>query len=293
MSAPGDSYRSKSLSERLAASLPAGGALAAVRRRLKPLFARWLDAGGGGLRSVLPGGEVVLVAAEFRHINWNPEEYTAFRAAVRPGAVVLEAGANVGAYTMLFAQWVGPAGRVFAFEPDPAAYAGLQQHIARNAVADRVMAVPAAVADGRASTLRLALGESSGLSRLLTPGETHAAAREVSVVSIDQFCTDRGLTPQVIKIDVEGAELAVLAGARATVAAAGPGLQLFVEMHAHLWTARGISADDVRRECEAQHLVPERLDGSRDANLWQAKGVCLRLRPAGASLTVALAKAGA
>ena len=61
----------------------------------------------------------MFVAPEFRHLTWNPEEYTAFRAAVRPGGVVLEAGANVGAYTMLFAQWVGPAGRVFAFEPDP------------------------------------------------------------------------------------------------------------------------------------------------------------------------------
>ncbi len=288
MSAPGESFRTKSWSERLARSLPSGGAFGAVRRRLRPLFARWLAAGDGNLRSVLPGGEVVLVAPECRHITWNPEEYTAFRAAVRPGSVVLEAGANVGAYTMLFAQWVGPAGRVFAFEPDPSAYAGLLQHIARNAVADRVTAVAAAVADGSASTLRLSLGDSSGISRLLQPNETHAAGtRDVSAVSIDQFCADRGLTPQVIKIDVEGAELAVLGGARATVAAAGPGLQLFVEMHPHLWTELGISAEDVRRECEAQNLVAERLDGSRDANLWRTEGVCLRLRPA-----EALAKAG-
>ena len=288
MSAPGDSFRTKSWSERLVASLPTGGAFGAVRRRLKPLFARWLVAGDGSLRSVLPGGEVVLVAPELRHITWNPEEYTAFRAAVRPGSVVLEAGANVGAYTMLFAQWAGPAGRVFAFEPDPSAHAGLLQHIARNAVADRVTAVAAAVADGSASTLRLALGESSGISRLLHPNETHAAGtRAVSAVSIDQFCADLGLTPQVIKIDVEGAELAVLRGARSTVAAAGPGLQLFVEMHPHLWTGLGISADDVRRECEAQNLVAERLDGTRDSNVWLTEGVCLRLR-----LAVALAKAG-
>jgi hypothetical protein len=126
----------------------------------------------------------------------------------------------------------------------------------------------------------LALGESSGTSRLLPPGETRQATREVSVVSIDQFCGDRGLMPQVIKIDVEGAELAVLRGARHTVAAAGSGLQLFVEMHPQLWTALGISEDDVRRECEAQNLVAERLDGSRGKDLWQTEGVCLRLRRA-------------
>ncbi len=56
---------------------------------------------------MLPGGEVVLVAPAFRHITWNPDEYAAFRAAVEPADVVLEAGRNVGAYTMLFAQWAG------------------------------------------------------------------------------------------------------------------------------------------------------------------------------------------
>jgi FkbM family methyltransferase len=280
MSEPsGDSFRTKTLSERIAAALPAGGRFAALRRGLKPLFARWLSPGGAGLRSVLPGGEVVLVASAFRHITWNPDEYTAFRAAVRTGDVVLEAGANVGAYTMLFAQWAGPRGRVFAFEPDPTAFAGLQQHIALNAVADRVTPVPAAVADGRDATLRLALGESSGISRLVQPGEAFATrTSEVRAVSIDQFCAEHRLIPQVIKIDVEGAELAALRGARATVVAAGPGLQLFVEMHPHLWAHLGISADDVRRECETQGLVAERLDGG-SAGLWQTEGVCLRLRP--------------
>ena len=230
---------------------------------------------------MLPGGEVVLVAPEFRHMTWNPEEYSAFRAAVRPGAVVLEAGANVGAYTMLFAQWVGPAGRVFAFEPDPVAYAGLQQHIVRNAVADRVTAVAAAVADGSASTLRLALGESSGISRLLLPDETHAAdARGQRRVDRSVLRRSRADAARDQDRRRRRRARAFSRGARATIAAAGPGLQLFVEMHPHLWPALGISADDLRRECEAQHLVAERLDGSRDANLWQTEGVCLRLRPA-------------
>jgi FkbM family methyltransferase len=289
----GDSYRMKSLSERIAAALPSGGGLGAVRRRLKPFFARWLAPDGRGLRSVLPGGEVVLVAAALRHITWNPEEYTAFRAAVRPGDVVLEAGANVGAYTMLFAQWAGAAGRVFAFEPDPIAYAGLQQHVALNAVADRVTPVAAAVADGRDQVLRFALGDSSGISRLVQPNEAPAPNTcEVRAISIDQFCAEYRLAPRVIKIDVEGAELAALRGARATVAAAGPRLQLFVEMHPHLWTQLGITTDEIRRECEAQGLVAEKLNGSRE-DLWQTEGVCLRLRPAGACLAEALAKAGA
>ena len=123
--------------------------------------------------------------------------------------------------------------------------------------------------------MRLALGESSGISRLLQPNETHTTAtREVGVVSIDQIAPGSRPDAARIKVDVEGAELLVLRGARSTVAAAGPGLQLFVEMHPHLWAALGISAEDVRRECEAQSLVAERLDGICDQNLWQIEGVC-------------------
>jgi FkbM family methyltransferase len=278
----GDSFRVRTLSERIVAALPAGGRFGVLRRRLKPLFAKWLAPGSGALQSVLPGGEVVLVSPEYRHMTWNRDEYHAFRGAVRAGDVVLEAGANVGAYTILFAQWVGASGRVFAFEPDPIAYAGLQKHIALNGMIDRVTPVVAAVADGAAGNLRLAIGDSSGVSRLVQPGEDDVAnptrTRDVRAVSLDQFCADERLTPSVIKVDVEGAELAVLRGARSTIAHAGPGLQLFVEMHPHLWPRLGMSVDDVRGECEAQGLVAEALDG-RAGDIWQTEGICLRLRP--------------
>ena len=274
----GDAFRRRSLSERIAAALPASGGVAPVRRWLKPLFAKWLTPAGGGLQSILPHGEAVLVSPAFRHVTWNPDEYAAFRAAVRPGDIVLEAGANVGAYTMLFAQWVGPLGHVFAFEPDPHAYAGLQAHIALNGVADRVSPIAAAVADGREPRLRLAIGESSGVSRIVRRADRTAAATEVDAVSIDCFCRQRRIVPQVIKIDVEGVELAALAGARATIAAAGPELQLFVEMHPHLWPELQITSADVIHECESQGLLAETIDGRRDTNVWAAEGICLRLR---------------
>ena len=98
------SYRARSFAERIARVIPSGGMFAPLRRHLKPIFERWLAGPNGALRSVLPEGEVVWVAPAFRHMSWNPEEYAAFRAAVRPGAVILEAGTNVGAYTVLFAR---------------------------------------------------------------------------------------------------------------------------------------------------------------------------------------------
>jgi FkbM family methyltransferase len=273
----GESFRAKGLAERLAEAMPSGGALGRLRRQLKPVFDRVLRS-QSGFRSVLPGGEIVLVDPAYRHITWNLDEYQAFRSVVRPGDVVLEAGANVGAYTVLFADWTGSGGRVIAFEPDPAAFAGLQRHIELNHFGDRVNAVASAVSDGLETRLPLAMGSSSGISRMAPggapPGMTIA---EVAAVSIDAFCRENRIRPNVIKVDVEGAELAVLRGARATIAAAGPSLHLFVEMHPHLWADLGYSADDLRHECAAQNLTAERLDGSTD-RVWLTEGVCVRLR---------------
>jgi FkbM family methyltransferase len=278
---PASTFRTRTLAERIAGAVPSGGAFAHVRRALRPLFEVIVGRGKKGLRSVLPGGEVILVSPSFRHMTWNSDEYAAFRAAVRPGDVVLEAGSNVGAYTMLFARWAGERGHVYAFEPDPSALRGLQQHVALNGLTDRVTAVSAAISDDGTRRLRFVLFESSGISRMageheeVEPGMT---IEEVPAWSIDRFCRTRGIAPTVIKIDVEGAELAALRGARATIAAAGARLQLFVEMHPRLWPALCITPADVQRECEAQGLRAERLDGGT-TDLWTIEGVCLRLRP--------------
>jgi FkbM family methyltransferase len=276
---PAHSFRTKTVAERIAEAVPSGGAFDRVRRLFKPLFQQLLGRRNGGLRSVLPGGEVLQVSPAFRHVTWNCDEYEAFRAAVRAGDVVLEAGANVGAYTMLFARWTGDGGHVFAFEPDPMAYRGLQQHLSLNGLADRVTAVAAAIGDETTTHLRFALFESSGISRMARErDEPGATIEDVPAWSIDRFCAARGIAPTVIKIDVEGAELAALRGARATIAAAGPRLQLFVEMHPQLWPGFGITAGDVEAECRAQGLVVERLDGGTK-DLWTVEGVCLRLCP--------------
>jgi hypothetical protein len=50
-------------------------------------------------------------------------------------------------------------------------------------------------------------------------------------------------------------------------------------MHPQLWPELGISAGDLRRECDAQGLAIETVDGRRDG-LWDTEGICLRLRPA-------------
>ena len=99
---------------------------------------------------------------------------------------------------------------------------------------------------------------------------------DIETTSVDAFCQRTGRVPSLIKVDVEGAELDVLRGARQTIAAAGDRLALYVEMHPHLWPSFGVSREAIEAELAHQGLRPERLDGHPD--IWNIEGVCLRLR---------------
>src|SRR5207237_8749490 len=131
-----------------------------------------------------------------------------FKQALRPGAVALDIGANVGCYSLLFGQWVGPAGRVFAFEPSPESFAGLCRHIALNRLAGAVAPVQAAVSDASGDVQLLNDGF-QGTNRLLFPGEPAGARCMFSApaVTVDDFCEREKILPDLIKVDVEGFEL--------------------------------------------------------------------------------------
>jgi FkbM family methyltransferase len=279
MRAPSSRFRRASPLETVARAWPSTGVLGRARRLLKPLFEKALGLGGGGaVASRFPGGEIVRLRPAWRNLSWNPDEYAAFRDAITRGDVVIDAGANAGGYAVLFGQWVGPEGHVYAFEPEPRAFAALADHVTLNGLGARVVPVRAAVAE-QSGPARLRLAPASGLSRLTNAAFVESQDLHVTATSIDDFCARSNIRPSFIKIDVEGAELPALRGARKTIASAGPELRVYVEMHPALWPELGVTPDDIVRECEASGLVLERLDGSRE-RLWDVEGVCLQLRPA-------------
>lgn len=158
------------------------------------------------------------------------EPWTArwLREDVGPGDVVYDVGANVGAYALLAGRRVGPHGRVFAFEPGYASYARLCDNLVVNRLGDVVVPVP------------LPLGRQSRLAEFayksLAPGHArHAVAGEraedaapledpvfvqqVLVAGLDDLRRTFGLPqPRHVKIDVDGWEVEVLAGAAVTLA---------------------------------------------------------------------------
>ena len=268
-----DRYRSASWIERGVGRLRRGGTSAAppALRRAFEAVLNWLP--GEHLVSVLPEGERVRLAARYRHVTWNPDEYRAFRAVVRRGMTVLDVGANVGAYTLMFATWVGETGRVFAFEPAPDACAGLRTHVTLNDFDDRVTIVEAAMA-ADVGEAAFAVHASGGASSLALASVEKGTRIQVATETIDHICKTHSLLPAVIKIDVEGAELDVLKGGRNTLAL--PGLHVFVEFHPAAWRQAGISRADVEHELFEQGFTVESLDPSCDP--WMTEGVSVRLR---------------
>jgi FkbM family methyltransferase len=188
--------------------------------------------------------------------------------------VALDVGANVGAYSLVLGQWVAPAGRVFAFEPAAAAFAGLVRHLRLNQLDAVVQPVETAMADRDTCAQFLSAG-TSGEGRLAGAADRRAGPT-VSVTTIDSFCMRHGIDPDFIKIDVEGWELAVLRGARETIRRRRGNLALFVEMHPSVWPLIGTSRVAMLDELRAQRLELHALDGG---DPWATEGVALELRP--------------
>lgn len=285
ITAASDPCRRRTVLERLAGASNGRLGNLPLRRWLKGIFHGLIElrTAGQGLLCRLPDGESVRIAPAYRSITWNLQEYRAFKEALRPGAVALDIGANLGCYALLFGQWVGPTGKVFAFEPSPQAFTGLCRHIFLNRLSEVVVPVQAAVSDASGSAL---LEDGAwGTNRLISPAEAAAerSTHSVAAVTVDEFCERANILPDLIKVDVEGLELAVLRGARRTIRTCGDRLKLFVELHPRTWADLGMSRDDLQTELESQGLTARALH--EGAPLWSVEGISVRLtagRPAAA-----------
>ena len=147
------------------------------------------------------GGKVVRLLLG----SYEREQSALFQELIQPGQQVLDIGAAVGYYTLLAARLVGPAGSVVAFEPNRENLRYLQGHVRQNRLL-QVRVLDLALAD-RNGAARFGGGSGSGTSRLQDSGEF-----EVEVRRLDDLADEQGLAPQHLKIDVEGAEHAVLRG---------------------------------------------------------------------------------
>lgn len=154
----------------------------------------------------------------YRYIYYGAYEQETvrhMRNVLRPGDVSIDAGANIGYITAEMAAAVGPAGRVYAFEPSRTCLGILTSFLPE---AGNVEVIPAAVSERTGSGLFF------DTDRIITRGygvlgdvsePVDATPYDVPTWAIDDFCAERGVEHiRYLKLDVEGSELAALRGAR-------------------------------------------------------------------------------
>ena len=145
---------------------------------------------------------------------WEPHNVAAIEAHIVPDSVALDLGAHMGTHTLLMGRLVGAAGQVYAFEPQRKMFRELRRNIRLNGL------------EGTVTALRYALGARNDVVEM-NPSEAqneggvgvgHGGDR-VELRTLDSFGIEN---VSLLKIDVEGFEDAVLAGAAQTIRASRP-----------------------------------------------------------------------
>ena len=182
---------------------------------------------------------------------------------VRQGDAILDVGSFVGIYAILESRFAGSRGRVVAIEPTSASASVARRHFEFNAspaVAPIVL-------------VESALGERCGEAAFYQYDEPYVNALApavdvngdpvtsvVEVLTIDDLCQQMKIRPTFIRMDVQGAELQVLRGARRTITSAGSELTIVAEMHPQCWPSYGVGAAQARELFATLGLSAEPLE---------------------------------
>ena len=162
-------------------------------------------------------------SADYAEGTNEPPVQEAFAEALRPGQVVFDVGSNVGFYSLIAARLVGPRGEVHAFEAIPECAHEVTVNARRNRLRNvHVHAVAVTDTNGTVELLRSRHPGGATVSADDRPPD-FTGALVVPAVSLDGFVAQADVRrPDLVKIDVEGAEMLVLSGMEGLLREARP-----------------------------------------------------------------------
>jgi FkbM family methyltransferase len=149
------------------------------------------------------------------YTGFDRKDCRILRRLVNPGSVIVDAGANVGYFSLLFAKWIRSEGVVHAFEPFPGTADRFERNLKLNTTLQRSVILH-----------RSALSDFVGSTNMSIPDKKnlgcnylgHEGENEVGVTTLDEFCVKQQLNRlDLLKVDVEGSEVALLRGAEQTI----------------------------------------------------------------------------
>jgi FkbM family methyltransferase len=208
--------------------------------------------------------------------EYEPDIYNAFVKDISEGTVVFDIGAHVGFFTLAASKRVGRRGFVYAFEPAPETAAILKQHVSFNEWRDHTEVVTSVISDAIGTVSFFAYGDSMASSMREENWELAAEHRtapvskiEVPSVTLDAFCKERRVKPDVLKIDVEGAELLVLRGATEFLKNNSP--IIHCEVHPPLMKHFNYSVEDFMAHLDKFGYKLERLDEPNPLGIFHSR----------------------
>lgn len=151
---------------------------------------------------------------------YEAEELMIIQGNIEPGAVFLDIGSNVGNHAIFVGTYCDPK-EMILIEPNPAAIQILELNLLLNAITADVSHLGLGLSDGESRAEAAWAPNNLGGARMIAQDEG-----PIRLVSGDSLFADRHI--DFIKIDVEGHEMAVLAGLKATIAASRP--TIFIEV---------------------------------------------------------------
>jgi len=129
---------------------------------------------------------------------------------IKKGDTVLDIGANIGYYALIFAKLVGEEGKIFAFEPDPDNFALLKKNVEINGYRN-VILVPKAVTN-KTGKIRLYLSDYNKGDHRIYDSHDGRNSTEIEAIRLDDYFKNYNGRIDFIKMDIQGAEGGVIQG---------------------------------------------------------------------------------
>jgi FkbM family methyltransferase len=141
---------------------------------------------------------------------YDPGGTAVVKKAVKPGDIVLDIGANIGYYTLIFARLAGETGKVYAFEPEPANFSILKKNVEMNGYKNVVL-VQKAVSNRNGKT-RLYLASGNTSDHRIYDSQDGRRYIDVETIQLDDYFSRSREKINFIKMDIQGAEGLALQG---------------------------------------------------------------------------------
>jgi len=203
--------------------------------------------------------------------DYEPGTFAFLRAHCGRGDTVIDLGAHLGVFTVVMARLVGPNGHVFSFEPTPQTRRVLEETVRLNGCDTIVEVHGEAVAGATGTAVFYDTGDIvSNANSLVHTGRSREGL-EVPTIRLDDFVAQSRISVACLKIDVEGAELELLRGARQTFLTCRPAAAL--SLHPVPIRAAGGSLAEIWELLQEYHLSVSLLNDRVTASLGESRSL--------------------